>query len=104
MIVIAGFEWDWGNRQKCQKHGVSIAEIEELFGHGQIAVRPDLAHSDVEERFQAIGRTAAGRHLFLVFMLKRRDVQLFIRPISARYMHAREIDRYAKDNPGLKDR
>jgi uncharacterized DUF497 family protein len=26
-----GFDWDSGNRAKCQKHGVSIAEIESLF-------------------------------------------------------------------------
>jgi uncharacterized protein len=27
----AVFDWDSGNRKKCQKHGVSIAEIESLF-------------------------------------------------------------------------
>ena len=26
-----GFDWDDGNRDKCQKHGVSIGEIERLF-------------------------------------------------------------------------
>jgi uncharacterized DUF497 family protein len=25
---LAGFDWDDGNRTKCQKHGVTIAEIE----------------------------------------------------------------------------
>jgi uncharacterized DUF497 family protein len=24
-----GFDWDAGNREKCRKHGVSTAEIEE---------------------------------------------------------------------------
>ena len=28
---IAGFEWDAGNRAKCTRHGVSIAEIESVF-------------------------------------------------------------------------
>jgi hypothetical protein len=28
---VVGVEWDEGNRDKCQKHGVSIEEIEALF-------------------------------------------------------------------------
>jgi hypothetical protein len=31
---VSGFDWDEGNRAKCQKHGVSIPEIEELFAQG----------------------------------------------------------------------
>ena len=30
-LRVSGFDWDEGNREKCQKHGVSIAEIEDLF-------------------------------------------------------------------------
>ena len=30
---VQGFDWDGGNRAKCQKHGVSIAEIEALFAN-----------------------------------------------------------------------
>ena len=30
-----GFDWDDGNREKCQRHGVSIAEIE----HALSAIR-----------------------------------------------------------------
>ena len=30
-MAYAGFERDAGNRAKCQKHGVTIAEIEALF-------------------------------------------------------------------------
>jgi len=29
-IGVAGFDWDEGNREKCRKHGVSLAEIEEI--------------------------------------------------------------------------
>ena len=29
--VVAGFDWDHGNREKCQKHGVSVADIEFAF-------------------------------------------------------------------------
>ena len=38
----AEVDWDRGNVSKCQKHGVSIAEIETLFGSG-LLVLPDPA-------------------------------------------------------------
>ena len=50
------FDWDKGNREKCQKHGLSVRDIESLF-RGQIAVYPDPDHSTEEERFIGIGRT-----------------------------------------------
>ncbi len=28
---VSGFDWDDGNIEKCQKHGVSLEEIEALF-------------------------------------------------------------------------
>jgi uncharacterized DUF497 family protein len=30
-VVTAGFDWDRGNLEKCRRHGVEIADIEELF-------------------------------------------------------------------------
>jgi uncharacterized DUF497 family protein len=59
-MKVAGFDWDLGNRAKCAKHGVTVAEIEGLF-RGPVSVFPDPAHSTTEERFKAIGRTEAGR-------------------------------------------
>jgi uncharacterized DUF497 family protein len=58
--VVAGFDWDRGNRAKCRRHGVSIGEIEELFARRH-TLRADVEHSLVEERFKAIGQTDAGR-------------------------------------------
>ncbi len=89
-----------GYRAKRQKHGVSVDEIEGLFAR-PIMILPDTAHSTTEERFRAIGRTQAGRYVFLVFTLRERGGQRFIRPISARYMHQKEIDSYEEENPGL---
>ena len=94
--AIAGFDWDDGNRAKCQKHGVSVADIEAAFSR-PIAVLPDPAHSRAEERFKAIGTTGHGRHVLIAFTFRRRSGALFIRPISARYMHRREIDHYEKE-------
>lgn len=97
---VAGFEWDRGNTEKCQKHGVSIAEIEHLF-RGPVMVLPDHGHStDMEERRLAIGRTLLGRHVLVAFTLRRRGARTYIRPISARYMHKKEVDYYEKEkNP-----
>ena len=95
-LVVAGFDWDCGNRNKCQKHGVSVAVIESLF-RGSIAVLPDPAHSAREERFKAIGRAEYGRGVLIVFTLRVHGGETLIRPISARYMRRKESDYYEKE-------
>lgn len=95
-IGASGFEWDAGNRAKCRKHGVSQGDIESAL-RGTIAVFPDPAHSDDEERFKAVGRTAEGRSILVVFTLRARGDQRLIRPISARFMHRKEIDYYEEE-------
>lgn len=99
-LKIAGFDWDKGNRAKCQEHGVSIAEIQDLFTR-PIMILPDPAHSQTETRQKAIGKTAQGRTVFLVFTIRKRGEKRLIRPISARYMHAKEIRHYEEENPDL---
>lgn len=101
-MVISGFDWDDHNRGKCQKHGVSKDEIEALFFTG-LMVQPDIAHSDREERFLAIGKSLAGRWIFLAFTIRGTADEILVRPISARYMHRREIEHYEKENPGTLD-
>jgi len=32
-IEVAGFDWDSGNSGKCQKHGMSLVEIEQIFAN-----------------------------------------------------------------------
>jgi uncharacterized DUF497 family protein len=95
-----GFDWDKGNRTKCEKHGLSSSVIEGLFNR-PLAVLPDSAHSQGERRFRAVGRTDKGRGVFIVFTLRRNGDELLIRPISARYMHKKEIDAYEKENPDV---
>ena len=96
MAEITGFDWDDANRAKCRKHGVPVATIEAVF-HGEVAVLPDPSHSQREERFHAIGKTANGRGVFVVFTLRRREGETLIRPISARYMHRKEVGYYEKE-------
>jgi uncharacterized protein len=101
MILQAnGFDWDRGNRAKCEKHGLSVSAIEGLFTR-PLAILPDAAHSEREHRFRAIGRTEKRRGVFIVFTLRRKDDELLIRPISARYMHKKEVDAFEKENPNL---
>ncbi|HTJ58778.1 MAG TPA: BrnT family toxin [Devosiaceae bacterium] len=85
MTLLAAFDWDDGNLEKCQRHGVSIAEIEAMFRDGP-RVAPDPAHSDKEDRLIAIGRTAEGGPVFVAFTLRTVDGRQLIRPVSA--LHA----------------
>ncbi len=93
MDRIAGIEWDDGNWPKCGKHGVTREEIEAMLAASP-SVLLDPAHQDVERRYNAVGQTRSGRNVFVVFTLRRRGEETVIRPISARYMHAKEVERY----------
>ena len=97
---IAGFDWDEGNRAKCRRHGVSTEEIETLFLY-PVMILPDEAHSRTETRLKAIGKTEADRYVFLVFTIRKRERKRYIRPISARYMHKKEVEHYEKQNPKI---
>ncbi len=87
------FDWDSANRAHCGKHGVSIAEIEALL-RGTPRIAPDLRHAHLEDRLIAIGRSARGRPLFVAFTIREQFGQRAIRPVSARYMHEKEIRSY----------
>ena len=97
-----GFDWDQSNCAKCQKHGLSIKVIESLFTR-PLAVFPDAEHSQKERRYRAIGQTEKGRGVFIVFTLRRTGVEMLIRPISARYMHKKEMEIYEKENPDIQE-
>ena len=90
---IDGFDWDAGNWPKCAKHGVSRAEIEFVLLADPM-VLPDRTPVSTETRFNAVGRGSKGRHIFVVFVLRGRHGRQLARPISARYMHRKEIARY----------
>ena len=85
---------------KCQQHGVSVEEIEALFD-APLLIVPDAAHSKSEARSWAIGKSSAGRMIVIVFTIRLKKGRRLIRPISARYMHAKEVTSYEKENPQL---
>jgi uncharacterized protein len=92
-LAADSFDWDAGNRDKCQKHGVSIAEIE-AFLQADPRIAPSLRHLAAEERLMAVGRNNQGRAFFVVFTIRQRHGRRLIRPLSARYMHEKEIQSY----------
>jgi|SRR5271166_154361 len=102
-LRVSGFDWDEGNRAKCQKHGVSIPEIEELFSRG-FRMAPDPKHSADEDRLIAAGRTSAGRSRFVAFTIRTTNNLRLIRPVTARYMHAKEIAAYEKESSAPQNR
>ena len=77
--------------------GLSIREIEYVLMHAETLVTSDSKSSRSEERFLAIGRNPSGRYSFVVFTPRRRGSVLRLRPISARYMHQREIRKYEQE-------
>ena len=102
--AIRGFDWDDGNRDKCQKHGMSIEEIEAVFTR-PVVILPDRESASGERRLKAIGRTPAGRHAFIIFTWRAEHAgSALLRPISARYMHKSEVEAYEKANPDLQNR
>lgn len=95
VMQIDSIQWDDGNRTKCQQHGVTLAEIEALFGSDALRVFPDPYPG--EHRLRGVGRTEAGRYIFIVWTVRETDYGRWLRPISARFMHAKEIEHYEQD-------
>ena len=91
---IIGFDWDSGDTRKNDKHGVSMAEAEQVFFNAPLLVLEDRGHSSREQRFHALGTSDIARKLHITFTL--RDANQQIRVISARDMHRKERVVYEK--------
>lgn len=86
-----GFDWDEGNIDKnWHLHQVADRECEEVFFNLPLVIAADVKHSQMEQRFYALGRTDANRWLFVAFMLRTKR----IRVISAREMNQKEAQNY----------
>ena len=88
LAKITGFDWDDGNIRKSEKHGVSMAEAEQVFFNAPLLVLADSKRSKLEPRFHALGKTNEARPLHITFTLRHRGEK--IRVISARDMHRKE--------------
>lgn len=88
------FEWDTGNRSKQAKHGVTPAEVEELFLGKILFAGRIIEPAHDEPRWLLLGATASGRPLALIFT--RRGDRL--RAISCRPMRRNERKLYEEAN------
>ena len=87
------FDWDQGNSIKnLIKHDVTLQESEEVFANQPLVVFEDEAHSTLEKRFQALGKTNDNRKLFLSFTVRRNKIRI----ISIRDMNKKETKIYEK--------
>ncbi|MDO8959537.1 MAG: BrnT family toxin [Rhodocyclaceae bacterium] len=85
---ITGFDWDEGNARKNEKHGVSMAETEQVFFNVPLLLLTDYRHSQQEARHHALGKSDNGRLLHISFTLRMSGH--LIRVISVRDMHRKE--------------
>jgi uncharacterized DUF497 family protein len=77
-----------------EKHGVDFEEAATVFRDPLLLVQPDLGHSQVEERWIALGKSL--RHLLLVVV--HTENERTIRLISARKAEPREGRRYEQQS------
>ena len=86
---VKGFDWDAGNERKSlEKHAASRFEAEQVFFNQPLLILMDKKHSQIEDRYHALGRTNDVRLLHITFTLRSADT--LIRVISARDMHRKE--------------
>lgn len=90
--AILGFNWDEGNARKNDKHGVSMSEAEQVFFNTPLLLLDDSAHSQLEPRLHALGKTDVGRLLHVTLTI--RQAGSLIRVISVRDMHRKERSFY----------
>ena len=85
------FEWDAGNQGKnLKKHDVNDEECEEIFFDEHKKILKDTLHSETEDRFILIGKTVAGRVLFVAYTLRTNKIRI----ISARNCNKKEQKLY----------
>lgn len=85
------FEWDPVKaRINRRKHGIAFDDACTVFGDPLALTVPDPVHSDQEERFVTIGRSAAGILLVVVYADRARGLRL----ISARKATPKEVRSY----------
>lgn len=85
------FDWDKGNIDKnWKKHKVHYKEIEEIFLNTPIKIYQDNKHSQIEERFTALGITDQNKRLYVTFAIRANKIKV----ISARDQDIKERREY----------
>ena len=92
------FEWNARKaRTNESKHGITFEEAKSLFADPFLVTFPDEDHSDVEERYISIGRSARDRVLLVVHAERGTEEEMVIRIISCRKATPSERRTYEKD-------
>jgi uncharacterized DUF497 family protein len=99
-MKVAGIEWDGGNWPKSGKHGVAREDIEYALRHMTFRI-PDP--NPAEARYRTASRAPDGRPVFIVYTHRQRDGDVWLRPISARYMHGKEVKHYERIEKAMAD-
>ncbi len=100
LAACEGFEWDAGNAPKVRtRHDVQPGECEQVFFGAPLLVSVDDKHSQIEERWRALGCTLGGRPLHVVFTL----IDINIRVLAARDMNRKERQTYEQAKARAKE-
>jgi uncharacterized DUF497 family protein len=85
--------------ENLKKHGVSFDDAADVFGDPLRVTLTDAGHSDDEDRYAAVGLTAADKLLFVFYTIRGEDVRL----IGARRATRSERRRYMDDKATIHD-
>ena len=92
------FEWDANKaRSNLNMHKVGFEEAKTLFNDPFLLTFPDEHHSEHEERYTSVGRSASGRILLVVHTEHGRDDSVTVRLISCRKATPSERRTYEED-------
>lgn len=86
---IEGFDWDPANVGHVLRHAVTPSEVEETVSRPHVVVPAQTING--EKRWKLFGTTVAGRHLVVVFTIRRNR----FRTVTAYPMNAAERRKYA---------
>ena len=94
-LRVSGFNWDKGNRVKCQNMVFRLRTSKPF----SLTV-PELTpiRNTRRTRIVAVGGTSTGRPVFVAFTIRAANNRRFIRPVTARFMHAKEVAAYEEES------
>lgn len=89
MAEIKGFDWDAANVGHIGRHTVAPFEVEEAACGPHLTIPAETVQG--EKRWKLFGKTASGRHIVVVFTIRRKR----FRTVTAYEMNAAERRKYA---------
>lgn len=84
-----GFDWDAANVGHILRHAVTPFEVEEAIGRKSVIIPARTVGR--EKRWKLFGKTGLGRHLVVVFTIRRK----LFRTVTAYEMNDAERNEYA---------